>query len=60
MLNILIPWGGVIGIDPLLTLAGSIGGPEANLLLLTVTAGHVDDGGTVHASSPDRQALAPA
>ena len=60
MLNILIPWGGVIGIDPLLTLAGSIGGPEANLLLLPVTTGHVDDGGTVHASSPDRQALATA
>ncbi|MDQ3442356.1 MAG: universal stress protein [Chloroflexota bacterium] len=57
VLSILIPWDGNIPIDALLALAGSIGGPEAHLLLLPVTAGHVDDGGMDHASSPNREAL---
>ncbi|MEJ7901533.1 MAG: universal stress protein [Thermomicrobiales bacterium] len=56
-LTILIPWDGAIPVDALLMLAHSIGGPEANLLLLPVTAGHVDDGGLDHASSPHRESL---
>lgn len=60
MHNILIPWDGQIPIEPLLTLASSIGGPEASLLLMPVAAGHVDIGGAGHASSPDQDALATA
>jgi len=56
--TILIPWDGNIPIEPLLTLAGSIGGPEANLLLLPAALGHVDEGGAEHTSSPNREALA--
>lgn len=60
MINILIPWDGNIPIERLLTLAGSVGGPEANLLLLPVSSEHVNDGGQVHESPPNRQALATA
>lgn len=57
-LTILIPWDGTIQVDALLRLAGSIGGVGANLLLLPVSAGQVDDAGTDHASSPNQEALA--
>lgn len=49
---ILIPWDGKISIEPLLTLASSIGGPEVSLLLMPVTGGHIGDGSTLLAPPP--------
>jgi len=40
--NILVPWDGLVPIEVVRDLAGSIGGPHANLMLLPVASGHSD------------------